>query len=495
LLRQASEPEVAAPRALVGARLPARPGRWDVELRDGRIASVSPAATEAPAGSVDLRGRTLVPGLHDPHLHLLALAAEREALVLPAEVRGEAALARLIAARARELAPGRGLRVRRFDPATMTRGRLPDRSFLDRIDADRPLRLQHRNLRFDLLNTAALRRLGLLGTAPPAGVETDAAGLATGRVFQRGDLLSLPEATPSGPELRRLVASASRDLLAQGVTSIGDAGAHNGAAELALLDRLGEEGVVRQRLWTMASGQALLDEDLDPADFPRVRHAKLEAVEARLDLDRLCAAAAAARRAGLGVAVHATTPAELAAAVAALGHFDATRTGALGIDRVEHACVASEAAVAAVAETGAAVVANPGLVAEAGDSYLAETEARERADLHRLRSWTAAGVPLALATDAPVTALPLLAAADAARSRRTASGAPFGAAERLHEIVALAAITATPAALVGRHDLGRIAAGCLADLVVLAPGPGGLLDGTVETVLLGGEVVHRRRPR
>jgi predicted amidohydrolase YtcJ len=480
LLREAAGPEIGPePLALRGATLPGRPGRWTIACAEGRIVAVEPEGGAAAGRFIDLDGALVIPGLHDPHLHLLSLAREREALSLPPEIRGWEAIAALAKRRATELPAGRWLRIRRFDPWTMTGDRVPERNDLDRIAPDRPVRLQHRNLRLDVLNTEALRRCGLDEGASP-GIEVDAAERPTGRLHQRGALVDDPEDRPSSAELRELVAAASADLLARGVTSIGDAGAHNGAEELDLLAALADEGVIQQRLWTMVSALKLRDGEVGELDPARVRHAKLEAIEARLDLDGMLDAAAAARRAGLGVAVHATSSAEIAAALAVI---DSLSPGPVP-DRIEHASVAPAETVRAVATSGAAVVANPALVLEGGDQYRAEFDAAELPDLHRLASWAAAGVPLALASDAPVTLATGTAMLAAAVDRRTSSGVEFVPSERLSPLAALAAATIAPADLVGRPDLGRITPGAPADLVIL-DGPNLLTASVARTVLAG----------
>ena len=43
--------------------------RFDIEIKDGRIASIAPLGT-APAGAVDLKGGLVWPGFVDIHTHL-----------------------------------------------------------------------------------------------------------------------------------------------------------------------------------------------------------------------------------------------------------------------------------------------------------------------------------------------------------------------------------------------------------------------------------------
>ena len=51
-------------------------GRRDVVIEDGRIAEISDTATARPdATEIDLGGRTLMPGLCDAHVHVIAATA------------------------------------------------------------------------------------------------------------------------------------------------------------------------------------------------------------------------------------------------------------------------------------------------------------------------------------------------------------------------------------------------------------------------------------
>lgn len=488
MLREAAETEVAggSPAALVGVELARRDGHWTVELRGDRIARIHRGRPKSRRSDVlELDGHLLLPGFHDPHVHILAMAKERDFVRLPRTLRGPGALAAELRARSAAAGAGTLLRVRGLDPDEMLGGWMPDRGWLDAVAGGRPVRLQHRNLRMDVLSSAALRRCGVDDSTP--GVERASNGEPTGRIFGGGHALADRAARPAVSHLRRLVAAASAELLRQGVTSLQDAGEANGAAELDLLDALASEGALRQRLWTMVSGRRLAAGDVCGAGRPRVRHAKLVAAEAALDLDGLIEAALAARRRGLGVAIHAATEVELAAAVAvveAARRADCARAP-VWTYRIEHAFVASDELVAAVARAGAAVVATPRLVGDAGDGYLARHSSAEVASLHRLRAWLEAGVPLALASDAPVTSCRPLAMIASAVARRTASGRSFGPAEALDPHAALHSATRVPALLVGARRLGRVAVGAPADVVALRPG-----TSEVAVTILRGTVAH-----
>ena len=114
-------------------------------------------------------GGALLPGLHDHHIHLASLAVRKSSVWCgPPEITTPDALAR------RLTEPGTGW-IRAIGYHESVLGGLPDARALDRIVADRPLRLQHRSGRMWLLNSAALDLL-LSRADPPAGLERGAAG-------------------------------------------------------------------------------------------------------------------------------------------------------------------------------------------------------------------------------------------------------------------------------------------------------------------------------
>src|SRR5262249_39688603 len=147
-----------------------------VAVRDGRILAVGAWADLRPLVGpatevVDADGGVALPAFHDAHLHLLSYARTQSRLdCRPARSVGE--LPALLAARP----PPRGAG-RRGGPGAAPGRRAPPppaRHDLDAAVPDRPVRLQHRGLHLDVLNTAALRALGLQDDPAPA-VERDRA--------------------------------------------------------------------------------------------------------------------------------------------------------------------------------------------------------------------------------------------------------------------------------------------------------------------------------
>jgi predicted amidohydrolase YtcJ len=291
-----------------------------------------------------------------------------------------------------------------------------DRDRLDELVADRPVRVQHRTGQLWVLNSAALRRTGI-EDRDEDGVERDASGRATGRLFRRDDLVASLVDDPV-PD----VAAAAAELAAYGVTGVTDLTPTSDAGHLrALAEAAARPGFA---LHVAVTGHATLA-DLD-VGLPR-GPVKIVLDDARLpSLDELVHAVGRARGAGRAVAVHCVTRAELVLAIAAW-EVAGTREG----DRVEHGAVVPLELVDRLRELRLVVVTQPALVAARGDQYLADVDADDLAHLWRCGSLLAAGVGVAAGSDAPYGDPDPWRAVAAARDRTTPSGAVLGAEERI----------------------------------------------------------------
>lgn len=438
-------------------------GPLDVRVAAGRIAAgrIAEVGRDLPrrAGEpvLDAAGGALLPGLHDHHLHLLALAAAGSSVRCgPPEVRTREELARAlrgatppIQQRANEGSPDW---IRGVGYHESVAGHL-DRSALDALVGNAPARIQHRSGVLWILGSAALARLGLDTGVDHPGVERDARGRATGRVFRADAWLRERIGGRDVPSL----AFVGRRLARCGVTSATDATPGNGPAELRILCAAAAAGELPQRLVVMGS------EELAQPEHPRVTRG---ALKVHLDdsalpgFDELRERIAGAHAGGRPVAIHCVTRAELVLAASAL----AAAGGRPG-DRIEHASVAPPDLVKLLADLPVAVVTQPGFVRERGDEYRAEVDAEDLPWLYRCRGFAEARVPLGGGTDAPFGDPDPWLAIRAAVERRTGSGASLGADEALSPEEALALFT-SPAEAPGGPPR-RVTPGAPADLCLL----------------------------
>jgi len=438
---------------------PRRPVARAIAIGGGRVLKLSSSARfdgETAAERIDCRGATIVPGLIDPHLHLFALAARRVNLDC-----GDAAIADveglLAAVRARAVGLPRDAWVRGEGLDETRLGRLPTAEELDAAADGRPVRLRHRSRHASLLSTEALRRL--------RGARADSSGVIAGREDLLGRVVGpLPPDAFAGA-----LAAAATDLAAFGVTTVADATPH-ARRELAPLDDVMGAGRfalrvvamrrVGVRTWPapdrLLPGPIKILVEEDGAGLrPR------PAILAR----RIARAAAAGQ-----VAVHCVGASTLIAALAGFAALPrAARVGRR--HRLEHVAECPPPLVRRIAALGLGVVTNPAFVHWRGDVYREETPGPAQSWLYRAATLARAGIPLAAGSDAPVVSENPWIAIAAARSRRTATGAVLGRAERLGAAAALRLVTTGAAFLLHADDLGRLVPGGPADLAVVEPDP------------------------
>jgi predicted amidohydrolase YtcJ len=447
----------------------------DRVLAVGDLRSVR-AAAGPRAERIDCGGATVLPGLIDPHLHLLALAAA------PAQVDCGALddVAQVLAAvgvRARRTPPGTWIRGGGLDDRRL--GRLPTRAELDRVAPRHPVRRRHRSRHASVLNTRGLERLRRASTDGLVHGAEAAVSRAVG---------SLPADTIDAG-----LRETSAMLAAQGITTVADATPRTWA-QLAPLRRALDAGAFRLRVHAMrpTAGRRW------PA------HDRLAAGPVKILVDegpygmRPSASAMARRIAeaaarGAQVAVHCVGGATLVAALAAFAALPrALRAGRR--HRLEHLAECAPPLIGRVARLGLTVVTNPSFVALRGDVYRRETPRDAWPWLYRARSLLAAGVVVAAGSDAPVSAVSPWLGIAAARRRRTPSGAVLGPAERLDAASALALYTRAAAHALHADGAGRLAVGGPADLIVVSSDPlrvaaDEVADTTVRLTMVGGEVV------
>lgn len=437
--------------------------RVDVVVVDGQVFSVRP--DQRPVGPhevVDVEGRAVLPGLHDHHLHLLAMAAASGSLDLSPPTDVEAAVRRA-AASAR---PGRWVRATGFVASAADL----DRARLDEWAGAVPVRAQDASGALWVLNTAALRAVTTAGVA------------LTDDERERGWILRGDERLGGAwPEPDLHLDDVGAALTAHGVTGVTDATPFADPGGPARLAAAVADGSIPQRVVvTGAPGLAVED------DLPR-GPAKVVIGDHDLPaLPDLVGAIGRAHRAGRAVAVHCVTAEALALLLAAWAE-----AGVHPGDRVEHGAVIPVSAIPVLADLGVTVVTQPGFVAARGDRYLAEVEATDRPDLWRCGTLLTGGVAVGGGSDAPYGPADPWRAMATAVSRATDSGAVLGPDDRIAPRRALDLFLGPPDAPGGPPR--RVEVGAIADLCVLDRPLADALDdlaaARVTATVVGGRLV------
>jgi predicted amidohydrolase YtcJ len=224
-------PDAAGRRMVPAAGPSGRPARA-VAVAGGRIAAVGDAGDDHIAELtgprtevVDLRGRPLLPGFQDAHVHpaftgvTMVACSLMDAVTLPQALDIIGGYAR--AHPEKEWITGSGWRMEWFP------GGLPDRRTLDAVVGDRPAYLINRDWHGAWVSSAALARAGIDARTPdpPDGrIERDADGSPQGTLHEGA--ATLVGALAPEPPLAQRVAGlllAQQHLHARGITAWQDA--------------------------------------------------------------------------------------------------------------------------------------------------------------------------------------------------------------------------------------------------------------------------------
>ena len=403
------------------------------------IEEVADTLTPQPAETVlDANGGTVIPGLHDHHVHLRAAAAALDSVQV-GRVHTHAELAQVL-----ENAPvGEDGWIRAVGYHEAAAGPL-DRGLLDELKADVPVRIQHRSGVMWFLNSAGLAAVGL-----PEHPD--------------GRLRSYDSWSDAVARRDTNLAAISGRLLGYGVTGVTDATPGLGADDIVTLTEEHRHGGLYQGVHWLAPGKRILHDDA-------------------LDLDELTDWIAERHRTSGAVALHCVTASQLIVTLAAL-----RAAGTDPGDRIEHAAVVPADTIAELADIGVLVVTQPNFIAERGDQYLADVEPADRPALWRLASLQEAGVRVALSTDLPFGGADPWATMRAAVRRTAPSGAVLNPDECVSATTALTMLTGYP----DRPDVPRtVEPGQPGDLCVLGAPPADVLDALdaelVTATIIGG---------
>ena len=460
----------------------------DARITGGRVAEVAPGLRAMPGeADIDAAGGALLPGLHDHHIHLRALAAARASVPAgPPQVRDAAGLRMALRAAGAVLPAGAWVRCVGYHESVA--GSL-DRWALDAMLADRPVRVQHRTGALWVVNSAASALLGLSACELP-GVERDRYGRPTGRLWRMDRWLA--DRAPSPPAD---LAAVSADAAERGITGFTDATPDATESYAAALAAAAADGTVVQRVYCMAPTDAGGWSGLhgwsgrgDGWGESSGIGVRIGPVKILLDddtlppLHELTDQVRRAHAAGRPVAVHCVTRVQFVLTLAALD-----MAGRLPGDRIEHGAVIPAESIGHL--RGLTVVTQPHFVAERGEQYASDVAPEDLPDLWRLRSLIEAGVGVAAGSDAP------FGGADPWHVMRAATRRPAGLGpdEAIPPARALGLFLGEPAAPATPR---RVAPGCPADLVLLRCPPeeaaGSFAADLVAATFVAGELVYAR---
>ncbi|HMK65926.1 MAG TPA: amidohydrolase [Thermodesulfobacteriota bacterium] len=469
-------------------------------------------------GIVDLAGRTLVPGLIEPHNHFILygpMALIRVDLSSPpmGRTRNIKELLEALKEKAGITPKGSWISGYGYDDTLLEEQRHPSRSELDQVSTDHPIFISHTSMHMVTGNSLALSLAGINRDSPsPEGgvIRKDPNTGEPDGLLEEAAQMILYQALPTLTLEQRmaLLALGADHFLKVGVASLVDAGVafpgRVGAQDILLYQKAVGDGSLPIRISMMIEAGFLLNQcggflsgfgserlrmgpakivadgsiqgytgwltkpyhtpfkgDPDYRGYPVISPEPLKAQVMEL------------HKAGYQIAVHANGDATIDAAIEAFRLAQEAYPRQDTRHRIEHCQMVREDQLDAIAELGISPSFFVSHTYYWGDRHRAIFMGPERAArISPLKSALKRGIRFSIHSDCPVTPVSPLFCVNAAVNRKTSSGYVLGPEFRLTPEEALRAVTLDAAYQTFEENLkGSIEKGKLADFTLLEQNP------------------------
>ena len=515
---------------------------WNgIIVRVGTNGDIEPLIGEETK-TIDLAGRTMVPGFIDSHTHnvligeflynfkLLDMAAELNPSIVDLQQR--------IREKVKETPKGDWIGGRNFDPEGIREGRWPTRDELDVAAPENPLIIMIRGYHASVVNSRALELAGIIRDTPnPEGGIIDKDPVTGEPTGVLRDVPIMKTVVPQArlEDLKDGLAEASEQYVKTGVTSTGDAGAAERPDSYRAYQEAVAEGRLKTRTYLMIHEEFYRRNDLGLRTSFGNNRLRLGAVKLLVDgsiqcftcafyepyvtketrgleglrytQERLNEIVAEAHRLGYQVAIHAQGDYGITVAVNAIEYAIEKYPRPDPRHRIEHTLCPTVEDLRRMKRLG--IIANFYLFHPWfwGDQHINKFIGEERANkMVPVKTAMKMGIISCAHSDCPVCtpnnpvwpSNPLWGMWCAV-NRKTRSGVDIGPQEKLTPMEALRVYTINGAHASFEEDIkGSIETGKLADMVVLSDSPlevdpWEIRNITVEKTIIGGEIVYENK--
>ncbi|MBM6937925.1 amidohydrolase [Pseudoflavonifractor phocaeensis] len=515
----------------------ARPYADCMILKDGVIQWVGPRREMPPVEgeAVDLKGRRVIPGFVDAHMHPVMLADFRKQITaMPPEICSIEDLVQAIRNRRAVQQPGQWIEGWGYDEHSFAEQRPLTRYDLDRGCSDAPVSILRTCAHIRCVNSMALRLAGIDRNTPdPQGgeIERDETGEPTGVLKENARNLIAPllPVLDEEAQVDNLV-ELGKVLSAQGVTAVCDMGTLDGKDCFPIYEKAAAKGFRQQAglyyMWDFFSqapgfvwdgARAQRDRQIFTAGLKLISDGSVSGRTAWMDApyegseeaygisvcdDRLLDSAVSFCKAhGCQLSLHAMGARAIARMVDRVcGETPWTPAG-IPYVRIEHATKPSRDSVEKAAAKGIPFVTQPVFLYAESKSYVDNLGPERTRQCYPIRQWRKAGVPVAFSTDAPATfwATPSdpIPGLKLAVTRRAYDGTDCGLDEAVDMETAIRLYTREAAAAAGFPRRGVLAPGYFGDFLVLSgdiltADPETLEQIRVEETYINGDRVYQR---
>ncbi|MDQ0857879.1 amidohydrolase [Bacillus sp. V2I10] len=468
----------------------------------GQNEKIKNLITDATA-VIDLRGKSLLPGFIDSHLHITLHGTNKLAInCKEPQMKSLDDIFDKLKRKAQQTPKGEWIRAWGFNETAIAEQRYPTRIELDEISSDHPIMIMRTCAHHSIVNSQALKIAGINDKTPdpPGGkFDRDCYGNLNGFLIETAHMQMLNAAKYSEMELRKGIALASDHYVEAGITSIHDAGG-NDADSLRAMQLAVQAGEVKVRIYAMLSSlnhsakyvRRITESGMVTGlgnEYFKIGPAKVftdgassvptmatrepytsnpnESGVLYYDQNELNEVLGEAHKKGLQITAHAQGDRAidmlLTCMETALKEFPRDNHR----HRIEHAGLSMPDLIKRMKKLNVIPIPNPNFFYEFGDAYIKHIGERVN-QMYPLRDLLDSGLVVACGSDNPVSDHNPLLGIHCAVNRRSMSGQEAGLSQRVDVLEAIKMYTWNGAYASFEEEFkGSIEPGKLADLVIL----------------------------
>ena len=485
---------------------------------------------------IDLKGRALLPGFIDAHMHL-GMRGQNAAVIIDCnsnDVTSIKGIQEKIREAASKVPKGTWIKATGYEQSKLDEGRHPTRDELDEAAPNHPVQLTRCCLHMGVYNTLALEAGGITGPEmfAPGEVVVDENGRMTGLLKERACTFMWDKVVYTKEEYMDSFKAANDLLLSFGVTSMHD-GSFYGEDTIGLYQEACRQGIIKVRMYILlyhAYGKEKTIEWVNKFISTGIHgglgdeHFRLGHVKILIDGSTSGPSCSTkepyshdpdlkgiqlytqeeaddilikAHNAGFNVTAHAVGDAAVDVILTSIERAMAQNPRPCR-HRIDHCGIVNEELLDRIEKAGIVTIPNPGFFNENAEIYVKYYGDRVNY-MFPLKSYLDRSITAALGSDAPVIeADPMIGIYGALTRADKVSGVVAGECQRIGIMDAIRMYTYNGAYASLEEDIkGSIEPGKLADLVILSEN---ILETPVERIksvkadmtILDGEIVYER---
>lgn len=483
---------------------------------------------------VDLKGRSLLPGLIDSHLHMAIHGTNELGINCKyPNVKSIEDIKNKIREVAKNTLPGQWIRGWGYDHSKLAEKRHPTRWDLDEAAPHNPVILVRTCAHISAHNSKSLELAGVTDDTPDpkGGVMDREGGRPNGVMKETAHMSMMTTASYSERDLLEAYSVAGRQFSQLGLTSVHDAGGY-GTVQMQALQTAVRQGLVKTRVYAMifslsGDNSVFVNNFINSGVYTGLGNERLRVGCLKLMVDGSSSGPTAAtrkpyssnpsdsgilavppgevediflraHRAGFQVTAHAVGDRAVEIVINAIERALKDRPRQDHRHRIEHCAILDPGLISRIGRLGIVPVPQPVFHYEFGDGYMVNYGPERVRYMFPCRSFINGGIIAAGSSDCPVTTPDPVFGMHTAVNRVTQGGQPVSQEERVSIMEAIRMYTINGAYASFEEGIkGSLEPGKLADLVVLSEPvsdcpPEKIKDLKVEMTVIDGEVVFEK---